>query len=76
MLDDRDWVCRIAADAGLTLVGVVPPRVRNHQWVLMFAHSRPGVEPVGFPEDNAPIETVITPPMPAAAYRIGLTPTR
>jgi SAM-dependent methyltransferase len=76
VLDDRNWVCRIAADAGLTLVAVVPPRVRNHQWVLMFAHGRSGVEPVGFPEDNAPIEAVVIPPMPTDAHRIGLTPPR
>jgi SAM-dependent methyltransferase len=73
VLDDREWVCRIAAEAGLTLAGVVPPRVRNHQWVLMFARSRPGLEPVPFPEDEAPVEAVVTPPMPVDAHLIGLS---
>ena len=73
VLDDREWVCQIASASGLTLAGVVPPQVRNHQWVLMFAHSRPGLEPVPFPTDAAPVARVVTPPMPADAHLIGLS---
>jgi SAM-dependent methyltransferase len=72
VLYDRDWICKIAADAGLTLVKVIPPAVRNHQWVLMFAHTRPGLEQAAFPEDNAPFDQVVTPPLPENAHRIGL----
>jgi SAM-dependent methyltransferase len=73
VLDDREWVCTMAADAQLTLVGVIPPVVRNHQWVLMFGHSRSGLEPVPFPKDEAPVDKVVTPPMPADAHLIGLS---
>jgi SAM-dependent methyltransferase len=72
VLYDRDWICKIAAEAGLTVVKVIPPWVRNHQWVLMFAHSRPGLEQAEFPEDTAPLDKVVTPPMPDNAHRIGL----
>jgi SAM-dependent methyltransferase len=72
VLDDRNWICQVAADAGLTLVDVVAPHVRNHQWVLMFAHSRPGVHPVSLPEDAAPVGQADTPPMPANPHLIGL----
>jgi SAM-dependent methyltransferase len=73
VLDDREWVRRTAADAGLTVVGVVPPRVRNHQWILMFEHTRPGVESVPFPDDDAPVGKIVTPPMPSNAHLIGLS---
>lgn len=72
VLYDRGWICKVAADAGLTVVKVIPPAVRNHQWVLVFAHSRPGLEPVAFPEDSAPVDRVVTPPLPENAHRIGL----
>jgi SAM-dependent methyltransferase len=75
VLDDRDWVCRIAADAGLTLVDVVAPHLRNHQWVLMFARSRPGLEPASFPEDTAPLGEPTTPAMPENPHLIGLAGT-
>lgn len=73
VLYDRDWICRIAAEAGLTVVEVIPPAVRNHQWVLMFAPSRAGVEQVTFPEHTAPADKVVTPPMPENAHIIGLS---
>ncbi len=72
VLDDRSWICHIAADAGLTMVDAIAPHVRNHQWVLMFAHSGPGVEPASFPEDSAPVGGAATPPMPANPHLIGL----
>ncbi len=73
VLDDRGWIRDIAAEAGLTLVNVIPPVVRNHQWFLIFAHSRPGIEVAAFPEDTAPIGKVATPPMPTDAHLIGLS---
>jgi SAM-dependent methyltransferase len=73
VLDDREWVRMIASDAGLTLYGVKQPTVRGHQWTLMFGHSRSGLEPIGFPEDEAPIGQVVTPPMPVDAHLIGLS---
>ena len=72
VLNDRAWVCRIAADAGLTLVDVVAPHLRNHQWVLMFAPSRPGLEAVSFPQDTAPLGEPTTPAMPENPHLIGL----
>lgn len=73
VLDDRAWVCRIAQEAGLTLVNVIAPQVRNHQWVLMFAPSRPGLAPASFPSDDAPVGKVVTPTMPPEAHLIGLS---
>lgn len=72
VLDDREWVRTIARDADLTLFKVIRPTVRNHQWVLMFGHPRPGLEEAAFPDDEAPSGKVITPPMPRGAHLIGL----
>ena len=73
VLDDRGWIRDIASSAGLTLTGIVPPQVRNHQWILTFRHSRPGVTQAIFPDDSAPIGKVPTPPMPDDAHLIGLS---
>jgi SAM-dependent methyltransferase len=73
VLDDREWVRKIATAAGLTLFNVIQPRVRNHQWILMFGHSRPGVDQAAFPPDEAPAGNVVTPPMPRDAHLIGLS---
>jgi hypothetical protein len=72
VLFDRDWICRIASEAGLTLVGTVPPYVRNWHWHLIMRPTRPGLEPVAFPVDDAPVSEMITPPMPSEAHLIGL----
>jgi SAM-dependent methyltransferase len=72
VLNDRSWICQVGADAGLTVIDVVAPHVRNHQWVLTFAHSRPGVKPATFPEDTAPVGKSNTPPMPENPHLIGL----
>jgi hypothetical protein len=71
VLCDRDWICRTAAAAGLTVVGIVPPQIRNYQWVLIMATSRPGLEQVPFPPDDAPVGEVTIPPMPVDAHLIG-----
>jgi SAM-dependent methyltransferase len=71
VLHDRGWVCRVAADAGLTVTGVVPPTMRGYQWMLMFQHSRPGLDPVEIPPDEAPLGQVTIPPMPENAHLIG-----
>jgi SAM-dependent methyltransferase len=71
VLCDRQWICRTAAAAGLTVVGIVPPQIRNYQWVLIMATSRPGLEAVPFPPDEAPVAEVTIPPMPADAHLIG-----
>jgi SAM-dependent methyltransferase len=71
VLFDREWVCRTAEQAGLTITAIVPPRIRGYQWVLMMEHSRSGLEQAPFPSDDAPPGEVRTPPMPADAHRIG-----
>jgi len=52
---------------------VIQPTIRNHQWLLMFGHSRHGLEQAVYPPDEAPVRTVVTPPMPADAHLIGLS---
>ena len=71
VLHDREWVCQVAANSGLTITGVVPPTMRGYQWMLMLAHSRPGLEAVPIPADEAPIGEVTIPPMPNNAHLIG-----
>jgi hypothetical protein len=69
---DRDWVLSRAQQAGLTAVQIIPPAVRNHQWVVVMTPTRAGIEEADFPPDEAPAASVDSPPMPADAERIGL----
>jgi SAM-dependent methyltransferase len=69
---DRGWVRQTAGEAGLTIFEVIPPAVRNHQWVLLLGPSRPGLREADFPPDLAPPGRVPTPPMPPNPSRIGL----
>lgn len=73
VLHDRDWICHLATECGLTIVRVIPPAVRNYQWQLVMTPSRPGLAHAPFPVDDAPVAEVRTPPMPSAApHLIGL----
>lgn len=73
VLYDRNWIVSLAAETGLTLVQVIPPVVRNYQWLLLFTPTRAGLEQAQFPADEAPIEEVRTPPPPCPSpHLIGL----
>jgi SAM-dependent methyltransferase len=73
VLYDRGWICDVAAQAQLTITRVIPPVVRNYQWILVMSPSRPGSEHVPFPSDDAPVGEVRTPPIPSSApHLIGL----
>jgi SAM-dependent methyltransferase len=69
---DRSWVRRTAREAGLTVHEIVPPAVRNHQWVLLLSPSSRGLPEADFPPDHAPAGAVTIPPMPPDPSRIGL----
>jgi hypothetical protein len=69
---DREWVRRTAADAGLTIVCVLPPQIRNFHWSVVMSPSGPGVDEVDFPPDEAPVGAAPPPQMPARASHIGL----
>jgi SAM-dependent methyltransferase len=68
---DRAWVLGSARAAGLTLVAAHPPPIRGYQWMLELRHSRPGLDEVELPPDEAPIGAVTVPPMPLEASKIG-----
>jgi SAM-dependent methyltransferase len=68
---DRQWVLATARSVGLTLVGVHPPPIRGYQWMFELRHSRPGLQEIELPRDDAPIGAVTVPPMPAEADKIG-----
>ena len=77
VLHDRDWICQIATESGLTVTRVIPPAVRNYQWQLVMTPSRPGLSVAPFPVDDAPIAEVRTPSMPSASpHLIGLNDDR
>jgi SAM-dependent methyltransferase len=69
---DRGWLIESACAAGLTVVGVRPPPIRGYQWVLEMRRSRPGLEGIALPPDEAPLGEVVLPGMPADASKIGL----
>ena len=51
---DRGWLRREAAEAGLTISAITPPRVRGFWWELFMTPTRPGVEEAAWPDDLAP----------------------
>jgi SAM-dependent methyltransferase len=69
---DRDWVRRTAAEAGLTIVRVLPPVMRNYHWRVIMQPARPNLVAAEFPPDGAPSGSAPPPPMPEEASRIGL----
>ena len=72
VLYERDWVRAEAADAGLVISTIIPPRVRGHQWLLVMTPRRAGVEEAAFPPDAAPEGEATAPLMPDNPSRIGL----
>jgi SAM-dependent methyltransferase len=69
---DREWVRREARNAGLTIVQVLPPRIRNFQWTVLMAPSGARADEVGFPPDEAPQGAVPASNLPVDANLIGL----
>lgn len=67
VLYDREWVCRTAAQAGLTMVRAIPPFIRNYQWSLVMSPTRPALEQTPFPVDDAPVAEVRTPDPPCSS---------
>ena len=69
---DREWLRREARDAGLTIVQVLPPRIRKFQWAVVMAPSGAQVAEVEFPPDDAPEGAAPAPHLPVDANLIGL----
>jgi SAM-dependent methyltransferase len=69
---DRDWVRSTAAEAGLTIVEVQPPEIRNFHWRVIMQPSRDGLEEAAFPPDDAPSGAAPPPAVPPDPSRIGL----
>jgi SAM-dependent methyltransferase len=69
---DRAWLRTSGRDAGLSIVAAYPPTVRGFQWTLLFTPTRPGIEEVELPADDAPYGEMRPPDMPPNASRIGL----
>jgi SAM-dependent methyltransferase len=69
---DREWLRRTAAEAGLTIVRVLPPQIRNHHWRVVMQPSRADLAEADFPPDDAPRGAAPPPAMPKDANRIGL----
>jgi SAM-dependent methyltransferase len=72
VLFDREWLRATVRDAGLTIVEVIPPEIRNFHWYVLMTPSRAGIKEMRFPIDEAPAGSVPPPAMPAGANRIGL----
>jgi SAM-dependent methyltransferase len=72
VLFDRQWVRQTAREAGLTIIDVIPPEIRNFQWRVLMTPTRVGAEEVPFPIDAAPPGAMPGQPMPSNASRIGL----
>ena len=68
---DRDWVRSTAAEAGLTIVEVLPPEIRNFHWRVIMQPSREGLEEADFPLDDAPSGAAPPPAMPVDPSRVG-----
>jgi SAM-dependent methyltransferase len=69
---DRGWLRRTAAEAGLTITRITPPRVRGFWWELFMTPARAGVEEADWPADLAPAGRE-PPPVPTRpAHAIGL----
>ena len=71
---DREWVRREAAAVGLTIHRVAQPSYRGFQWNLLMSPSRPGLEEVPIPDDQAPIGRAPPPLLRPGAASIGLDP--
>jgi SAM-dependent methyltransferase len=69
---ERDWVRVRAREAGLVIVGAIPPQVRGFHWLLVMAHAGAGLSEVELPADTAPAGCVDRPMMPPNPSRIGL----
>jgi SAM-dependent methyltransferase len=69
---DRDWVRSTAAEAGLTIVEVLPPAIRNFHWRVIMQPSRAGLEEGEFPPDEAPAGAAPPPAMPTEPSRVGV----
>lgn len=74
VLFDRAWVRETARAAGLTIVEVIPPPIRNFHWRVLMTPTRAGIEDAPFPTDEAPPGSMPGQPMPVDASRIGLDP--
>jgi SAM-dependent methyltransferase len=72
---DRDWLRRHATAVGLTILDVMQPTYRGHQWYVLMAPSRPGLVEVPLPDDEAPVGRAVPPLLRAGAERIGLNST-
>jgi SAM-dependent methyltransferase len=73
---DRAWVRRTAAEAGLTIVAIQAPAIRNFHWRVIMQPGREGLEGAEFPPDDAPSGASPPPAMPADPNRIGLSEDR
>jgi len=68
---DRNWIVESARAAGLTVVSAIPPPIRGYQWILEMRRTRPGLDEIELPPDSAPLGSVVIPPMPTEASKIG-----
>lgn len=69
---DRDWLQTTLRDAGLTLVGAIPPEIRGFQWTLLLRHAGLEVDEIDLPDDVAPVGLARPPIGPPDAFRVGL----
>ena len=68
---DREWMRTTAREAGLRIVGFVPPSVKGHQWAIMLT-KRDDVQEPELPPDTAP-RGVLRPPVgPPDPAKVGL----
>jgi SAM-dependent methyltransferase len=69
---DRAWLRRSAAEAGLSIVNIVPPAVRGFAWIVLMAPRSAGRPEVEFPVDSSAAGIVRAPIPPLEAHQIGL----
>jgi len=72
VLFSREWLRECARAAGFTIYDVIAPPIRGYQWLVLMTPTRPGVEEVELPPDEAPRGTIDLPDMPENPSRIGL----
>jgi SAM-dependent methyltransferase len=72
VLFDREWLRRKAAEAGLVITSVTPPRMRGYQWVIVMEHRKDGLVEASLPEDTAPLGEITLPDVPRNPSRVGL----
>ncbi len=58
VLYEKDWVRETASKAGLKIISVMQPGVRGYQWTVLMAPRTTDFEEVGFPLDEAPIDSI------------------